>query len=169
MFQLNDGSMSESEVKEDDDHETTGSVNKKDENMSCDKENNRRKKKKKRKKSGKVLSSHTRSSEDNVEVSQMPENCFCQGEFMSILFFYPLVLQDEVDRSVREVNKILGEVPDRGEEDEATCSHDLVHNSESIFFKNILSIQHRNLNPNNELRKMFGRVVHQAELRYRQI
>lgn len=69
MLQLNNGSMSESEVKEDDDHETTGSVNKNDENMSCDKENIRRKKKKKRKKSGKVLSSHTRSSEDNVDVS----------------------------------------------------------------------------------------------------
>jgi len=71
VLQLNNGSLSESEVKEDDDHETTGSVNKKDENnMSCDKENIRRKKKKKRKKSGKVLSSHTRSSEDNVEVSE---------------------------------------------------------------------------------------------------
>lgn len=69
VLQLNNGSMSESEVKEDDDHETTGSMNNKDENMLCDKENIRRKKKKKRKKSGKVLSSHTRSSEDNVEVS----------------------------------------------------------------------------------------------------
>lgn len=67
-MQLNNGSLSESEVKEDDDHETTGSVNQKDESMLCDKENIRRKKKKKRKKSGKVLSSHTRSSEDNVEV-----------------------------------------------------------------------------------------------------
>ncbi|KAE9534985.1 hypothetical protein AGLY_008277 [Aphis glycines] len=137
---LNNGSMSESEVKEDDDHETTSSVNKKDENMSYNKENIRRKKKKKRKKSGKVLSSHTRSSEDNVE--------------------------DEVERSVREVNKILGEVPDKGEDedDEATSSQNILHNRDTVFFKNILSVQHRNLNPNNELRKMFGRVVHQAEL-----
>jgi hypothetical protein len=67
---------------------------------------------------------------------------------------------------VREVNKILGEVPDKGEENEATSSQNLPHNRESIYFKNILSVQHRNLNPNNELRKMFGRVVHQAELRY---
>lgn len=72
-----------------------------------------------------------------------------------------------MERSVREVNKILGEVPDKGEEedDEATTSQSLLHNRESIYFKNILSVQHRNLNPNNELRKMFGRVVHQAELR----
>lgn len=65
------------------------------------------------------------------------------------------------------MNKILGEVPDKGEEDddEATSSQNLLHNRESIYFKNILSVQHRNLNPNNELRKMFGRVVHQAELR----
>lgn len=77
FLQLNDGSMSESEVKEDDDHETTGSVNKKDENASYDKENIRRKKKKKRKKSGKVLSSHTRSSEDNVEVCRQYRLCVC--------------------------------------------------------------------------------------------
>jgi len=76
-------------------------------------------------------------------------------------------LQDEVERSVREVNKILGEVPDKGEDDddEATRSQNLLYDRESIYFKNILSVQHRNLNPNNELRKMFGRVVHQAELR----
>lgn len=66
---------------------------------------------------------------------------------------------------MREVNKILGEVPDKGEEDEATSSQNLLHNRDSLFSKNILSVQHRNLNPNNELRKMFGRVVHQAELR----
>jgi len=77
------------------------------------------------------------------------------------------VLKDEVERSVREVNKILGEVPDKGEDedDEATSSQNMLNNRETIFFKNILSVQHRNLNPNNELRKMFGRVVHQAELR----
>lgn len=65
------------------------------------------------------------------------------------------------------MNKILGEVPDKGEEedDEATSSQNVLHNRESMFCKNILSVQHRNLNPNNELRKMFGRVVHQAELR----
>jgi len=72
-----------------------------------------------------------------------------------------------VERSVREVNKILGEVPDKGEDedDEATSSQNILHNRDTVFFKNILSVQHRNLNPNNELRKMFGRVVHQAELR----
>ncbi|XP_050521328.1 transcription factor 25 [Daktulosphaira vitifoliae] len=136
---LNVGSMSESEVKEDDDHETTGSLKKKDDHLLCDKENIRRKKKKKRKKSCKVLSSHTRSSEDNVD--------------------------DEVERSVREVNKILGEVSYKNKDEEATSfQSNLAQNKECIYIKNILSVQHRNLNPNNELRKMFGRVVHQAEL-----
>lgn len=81
--------------------------------------------------------------------------------------FLFIIHQDEVERSVREVNQILGEIPGKGEEedDEATSSQNILHNRESIFFKNILSVQHRNLNPNNELRKMFGRVVHQAELR----
>lgn len=61
----------------------------------------------------------------------------------------------------------MGEVPDKGEDedDEATSSQSILVNRDTVFFKNILSVQHRNLNPNNELRKMFGRVVHQAELR----
>lgn len=64
---------------------------------------------------------------------------------------------------MREVNKILGEVPSKGAEEDVEATSSM--NCENICFKNILSVQHRNLNPNNELRKMFGRVVHQAELR----
>lgn len=66
---------------------------------------------------------------------------------------------------MREVNKILGEVPNKEEDELPTSSRSLLRSHESIFLKSILSVQHRNLNPNNELRKMFGRVVHQAELR----
>lgn len=66
IFQLNQQSHSESEVKEDDDHETAGSLNAQ-ENAAESKDAGRRKKKKKRKKPGKIPS-NARSSEDNIEV-----------------------------------------------------------------------------------------------------
>ncbi|KAG8278758.1 hypothetical protein J6590_014315 [Homalodisca vitripennis] len=64
---LNQQSHSESEVKEDDDHETAGSLNAQ-ENEAEHKEAARRKKKKKRKKPGKIPN-NARSSEDNIEVA----------------------------------------------------------------------------------------------------
>lgn len=67
IFQLNQQSHSESEVKEDDDHETTGSLNASEaggENKDAQK---RKKKKKKKKCSSKAQ--NPRSSEDNFEVS----------------------------------------------------------------------------------------------------
>lgn len=78
---LNQQSHSESEVKEDDDHETAGSLNAQ-EGATEAKEATRRKKKKKRKKPGKIPS-NARSSEDNIE--------------------------DEVERSVREINELFGD------------------------------------------------------------
>lgn len=66
-MQLNQQSHSESEVKEDDDHETAGSINAFDGAINL-KDSARRKKKKKKRKPGKVSSSNTRSSEDNIEV-----------------------------------------------------------------------------------------------------
>lgn len=63
---MNQQSHSESEVKEDDDHETAGSLNAQDGATEA-KEATRRKKKKKRKKPGKIPN-NARSSEDNIEV-----------------------------------------------------------------------------------------------------
>lgn len=53
-------------MKEDDDHETAGSLNAQ-ENAAESKDAGRRKKKKKRKKPGKIPT-NARSSEDNIEV-----------------------------------------------------------------------------------------------------
>ncbi|KAK9500401.1 hypothetical protein O3M35_001675 [Rhynocoris fuscipes] len=128
---LNQLSHSESEVKEDDDHETAGSLNAQEGAIDL-KDASRRKKKKKKRKPCKIpQSNNTRSSEDNIE--------------------------DEVERSVREVNEMLGEMQDVGP----------AHFSESTTVanarKSVLSIDHRTLNPNNELRRIFGSKIIQNE------
>ncbi|RZF32605.1 hypothetical protein LSTR_LSTR011052 [Laodelphax striatellus] len=125
---LNQQSHSESEVKEDDDHETAGSL------KACDGTNDardvtRRKKKKKKKKTGK-MPNNARSSEDNIE--------------------------DEVERSVREVNEMLGKsiiVDSRPSPDAVATTRR----------KNLLSVEHRYLNPKNELKRIFGSKTIQTE------
>uniref|UniRef100_A0A8D8V820 Transcription factor 25 n=1 Tax=Cacopsylla melanoneura TaxID=428564 RepID=A0A8D8V820_9HEMI len=124
---LNQQSHSESEVKEDDDHETTGSINASEaggENKDAQK---RKKKKKKKKCSSKAQ--NPRSSEDNFE--------------------------DEVERSVREVNQILGE----------PCKQATPASEPDVFTSSnkikLLAVEPKFLNANNELKRMFGsRVVH---------
>ncbi|CAH1169502.1 unnamed protein product [Phaedon cochleariae] len=92
----------------------------------------KRKKKKKKKKSGKHTNTQ-RSSEDNAEI-------------------------DEVERSVREVNRLLGET--YTPEATATTS---VKQDKSTIRKNSLSVQHKHLNPNNELKRIFGSKIIQSE------
>uniref|UniRef100_A0A8D8W1L3 Transcription factor 25 n=1 Tax=Cacopsylla melanoneura TaxID=428564 RepID=A0A8D8W1L3_9HEMI len=126
-YLLNQQSHSESEVKEDDDHETTGSINASEaggENKDAQK---RKKKKKKKKCSSKAQ--NPRSSEDNFE--------------------------DEVERSVREVNQILGE----------PCKQATPASEPDVFTSSnkikLLAVEPKFLNANNELKRMFGsRVVH---------
>lgn len=126
---LNQQSHSESEVKEDD-NETAGSLNAQDGAIDL-KDASRRKKKKKKKKSCKVSSSNTRSSEDNFE--------------------------DEVERSVREVNEMLGEM----DENEIPFLADAT--SAAATKKTFLAIDNRALNPNNEFRRIFGSKIVQNE------
>ncbi|XP_015607556.1 transcription factor 25 [Cephus cinctus] len=96
----------------------------------------KKKKKKKHKKldSSRVQQSSRRSSENNEEV-------------------------DEIERTVREVNKLLGE-PTPG------CSQDIVVNELAMVPKakeNTLTIQHKHLNTFNELKRIFGTKTIQAE------
>ncbi|XP_071443869.1 ribosome quality control complex subunit TCF25 [Hetaerina americana] len=125
---LNQQSLSESEVKEDDDHETESKDTK---DGIGDRDSSRRKKKKKKKKSAKSLSCR-RSSED-IEC-------------------------DEVERSVREVNKILGETPSSNNYSSTDGKP-----ASSKKFSGILSVEHRNLNPNIEMKRIFGSKVIQTE------
>lgn len=131
IFQLNQQSHSESEVKEDD-NETEAAT---PANTEDPQESTKRKKKKKKKKSGKSMSTR-RSSEDNVEI-------------------------DEVERSVREVNKLLGETDGGGGNAGHSSAKDM--DKAQIVRKGILNIQHRNLNSNNELKRIFGSRIFQTE------
>lgn len=66
---------------------------------------------------------------------------------------------DEVERSVREVNRLLGDnfhhkIPPTN----TTKTDKNIH-----IRKNILSVQHKHLNPNNELKRIFGSKIVQSE------
>lgn len=69
---------------------------------------------------------------------------------------------DEIERTVREVNKLLGE-PLPG------CSSQSTDNfqwSQQKSKENIFLVQHKHLNPYNELKRIFGRKTVQAEQMY---
>ncbi|XP_046411156.1 transcription factor 25 isoform X1 [Neodiprion fabricii] len=122
---------SESEAKEDDDRETSTAAGVLSEDAK------RKKKKKKRKKTdnSKVHRTARRSSEDNEEVD------------------------DEIERTVREINELLGEpLPNSSGGDLQDSSSGLQRSKE-----NVLTIQHKNLNPYNELKRIFGSKTIQAE------
>jgi hypothetical protein len=70
-----------------------------------------------------------------------------------------LICQDEVERSVREVNELLG---DNVNEE---ARRELAATSSSGAKKGILGIEHRRLNPNNELKRIFGSKIVQNEQR----
>lgn len=63
-----------------------------------------------------------------------------------------------MERSVREVNKLLGEnyVPNVSSAMEKAEKTALIR-------KNILNVQHKHLNPNNELKRIFGAKIIQNE------
>ena len=69
---------------------------------------------------------------------------------------------DEIERSVREVNALLGELPDDGFGPRYRVpqeSNDDAKNS----MRSILNIETKNLNPENEMKKIFGSRVIQTE------
>ncbi|XP_066582591.1 ribosome quality control complex subunit TCF25 isoform X1 [Prorops nasuta] len=66
---------------------------------------------------------------------------------------------DEIERTVREVNKLLGEPM-------ASCSNENPNSLQWVIQKSketILSVQHKHLNPYNELKRIFGSKTIQAE------
>lgn len=130
-------SCSESEVKEDDDLGTESSRSRR---AIARIEAEQRKKKKKR-------GGHNRSrmppksSEDNLEDDD-----------------------DEVERSVREVNRILGEAPEAAD---ASSSRQSAHKASSSV--NLLAVEPKNLNPENEMKKIFGSRVVNNENKHHQL
>ncbi|XP_034255385.1 transcription factor 25 [Thrips palmi] len=127
---LNDqsNSPSESDGQDEENHETEASIAQAGHKAQ---ESGKKKKKKKKKKSMKQQQ-NARSSEDNVE-------------------------DDEVERSVREVNRLLGEAAP------APSSHYDIYSSGN--HKCSLGVEHKHLNPSNELKRIFGSKIIQAETR----
>ncbi|XP_022104331.1 transcription factor 25-like [Acanthaster planci] len=71
--------------------------------------------------------------------------------------------EDEIDASVREVNAMLGTLPNGGA-GQITVSASAV----TMETKAVLAVEHKNLNADNEMRRIFGsNVVRQAEQRRR--
>ncbi|XP_065065286.1 ribosome quality control complex subunit TCF25-like [Rhopilema esculentum] len=70
-------------------------------------------------------------------------------------------IEDEIDRSVREVNELLG-IKQTMARDNDNMSNESAEFSSS---RSILAVEHRNLNPENEMRKKFGSNVVGGERR----
>jgi len=99
----------------------------------------RKKKKKKRKRSENIKSQQYHDAECNENV-------------------------DEIERSILEVNKLLGEPV-------AGCSNQVLEPQwiNKKTKEDVLSVQHKHLNPYNELKRIFGSKTVQAERRYNYI
>ncbi len=79
-----------------------------------------------------------------------------------------LELEDEIDRSVREVNRILGSAPKQASSSSSRppslpCQH---AGTPQSALRAVLAVEYRNLNPENEMKKIFGSRVVQAEMRH---
>lgn len=64
---------------------------------------------------------------------------------------------DEIERIIRVVNKIYGE------HETSTGPAAPIEKASSHAKKSVLSVQHKNLNPNNELKRIFGSKIIQPE------
>uniref|UniRef100_A0A2M4BEU1 Putative transcription factor 25 n=1 Tax=Anopheles marajoara TaxID=58244 RepID=A0A2M4BEU1_9DIPT len=143
-------SLSESEVKEDDNDETEKDAA--DGSVSVHLAEAKKRKKKKKKKTGKYISSSARrSSEDNADI------------------------EDDFTRTVKEVDKLFGHLPPR-DPDHHPHHHHHHHHSRGgteggvgtarpsaglagLAAKSLLNVQHKNLNPQYEMKRMFGSKV----------
>lgn len=118
----------------------------------CRVDNETKQKKKKRKRKKKVAQCDAEKFE---EVINETENLRDEGASE----------EDEIDRTIREVNKLLGEPSASGTsskvpDDNQACL--MIEKSK----ESVLYVQHKNLNPYNELKKIFGSKTVQADQRY---
>lgn len=145
-------------MKEDDDHETAESLNAKE---NIDNRDMKRKKKKKKKKTSNRYHYNARSSEDNFEVLHRFYQCclsFPPHKSTQLLNF-----QDEVERSVREVNELLGNEEVKNELPVCSTETDI----SSLKEMDTLKIESRHLNPNNEFKRIFGPKVVNTSVEFR--
>lgn len=65
--------------------------------------------------------------------------------------------EDEIEASIHEVNQLLGEIPQS-----ASASRGFSQGECSVY-KNVLNVEHRYLNPANEMKRIFGARVVQTD------
>lgn len=70
----------------------------------------------------------------------------------------PVEVEDDIEASIQEVNRILGDVGVAGGDAGAQGGGEF-----TINMKSLLSVEYKHLNPGNEMRRMFGSRVVQAE------
>uniref|UniRef100_A0A182Y114 Uncharacterized protein n=1 Tax=Anopheles stephensi TaxID=30069 RepID=A0A182Y114_ANOST len=147
-------SLSESEVKEDDNDETEKDIADGPVSMHLAGEAKKRKKKKKKKTGKYISSSARRSSEDNADI------------------------EDEFTRTVKEVDKLFGNFPRDSDQHHHHHHHHHPHHHQhaerviggdgkpvggpvvsGLSAKSLLNVQHKNLNPQYEMKRMFGSKV----------
>lgn len=68
---------------------------------------------------------------------------------------------DEIIRSLKEVDKLFGETGARPKQTHHHHASD--HLAKSGAIKQLLSVQHKNLNPSYEMKRMFGSKVVQCD------
>lgn len=70
--------------------------------------------------------------------------------------------EDEIDASIREVNQLLNNA-NIGEDNYGSAAGDVNFNA-STSYKTLLSVEHKNLNPETELKRIFGsRVIREEQ------
>jgi hypothetical protein len=72
---------------------------------------------------------------------------------------------DEITRTVRLVDKMFGTTSHHHKENHHHHRVDVVKDADQI--QQVLSIQHKNLNPQTEIKRMFGKVVNQEQQKKR--
>lgn len=127
----------------DKDEDTDGRQEEEDEDLVTNNADFNDTKRRKRKKKHKKL-------ENERVKSQQEHDAECDDENV-----------DEIERSVREVNKLLGE-PLPG------CSNQVLEAQwvDRMSKENILTVQRKHLNPYNELKRIFGSETIEAGQRY---
>lgn len=70
---------------------------------------------------------------------------------------------DEIIRSLKEVDKLFGETGARPKQTHHQHHHTNVDQLAKNAIKQLLTVQHKNLNPSYEMKRMFGSRVVQSE------
>lgn len=153
--------MSESEVKEDD-NETEHASTATPHPVEPAKKKKKKRKKKASKQQAGAVAGQRRSSEDKSDVSVLcnfrsADRHPVPGPFEPNRNVHANDQMDEIIRTLREVDKMFGCAG------KSTAGAGAIASSTNPVIKQLLSVQHKNLNASYEMKRMFGSRVVQAE------